>query len=592
MDARLGPKGDPTTVLPDVWTRGQVPSTDLGFNGGPPPMAKFSDGLSITAPPMAVTVPPTPLPNFDYGSTELGVAYVADAPFVVNPSNPAAVNSDGGPGPQGTGVGRLRTEEHANGAVQLAPVLPWNDGATMPDDNRAVAGHTASYGMGNKLGRPIDAVRARINRRDGGFALYDGARGGQAYIGTIPTKTAWSPWSGEQLDPNFIPLCLGVSSQNEFLVACGHNKATGRGQAVLIVNWGGPGNGLNGSFPFDFGVPMPGLCQSGVIIGMKIIGTIDLPIKWPTSISIATSRNTGSNRIEGADGNAAYLSQWDLSTQALRDAFMVKNGGWIASWGKIVVGSKEENKVVQLDATALFAGYRDQYFTTDANYVASRPQNPTAQWWGEYTLPDLTVWPYMKPEWVPTVTRTLDIARPTQAFMLETNDGAFTVSDESGMVRWFKDDGSPDGTLQLGANITRLNDDKYAGAGAILAVSRVARAVYGIISKQVAWTIQDSKLIDPVDAEVADTHGLEEREVTIADFAGKKIDNYRNTDLNLVTQGGAVFGIGPTAAADRLAADEAVKAGNTPNPTVKGLERTGSFATQGNPHRIAGSNVN
>ncbi len=606
MNARLGPAGDPAAALPDVWTRPQAPTMDFGFNGGPPPFANFSDGLFLFATPPPVTIPPTPKSNFDFGGTELAVAYVADASFAVNPNNPAALNSDGGPGPRGVGMGRLRTEDHSSGAVQLAPTIPYNDPRAMPDDQEAVVGHTASYGMGNKLGRVIDAVRARINRRDGGFGLYDGIRGGTAYVGTLPTHTAWSPWSGESLDSNFIPLCLAVSSQNEFLYIAGHDKATGTGKVWVIVNWGGGyyTNGALSNFPFDFFHPHPGLVQSGVIVGMKIVGSFDLPIKWPTSISCATSRNTLSNRIEGPDGNAAYLSKYDtslpgwtdtfdLSTQAGRDAFLAKNGGWIASWGKLVVASKEENKVVQIDATALYLGYRNQYFTTQALYDTTRPTGAiTGNYWQFYNTANAGVWPYMLPAWVPTVTRTLDIVRPTQAFMLETNDGAFVVADESGMLRWFKTDGTADGSLQLGPNITSIRDDKYVGGAAIIAVSRVARAVYGIRNKTVSWTIQDKKLVDPVDAEVIDTHGIEERSVSIADFAGKKIDNYRNTKIVFATQGGATFGTGPTAAADKTAADAAVKAGNTPNPPVEGLERTGSFALAGYPHHIAGSNVN
>lgn len=589
IDKRLGPKGDPAVVFPEVWTRPQVPTKDFGWNGGASEMGTYSQSLAVQASAVAAG---QPLPDFDFGADELGFGYVDDVPFVVNPTNPAAVNSDGGPGPQGVGLGRLRLEEHTQGMVKAIPCIPWNDPQTIPDE-RAASGHTASFGMGNKLGRYIKAVRGRINRYDGGFALCDKARGGQAYIATIPTNTAWSPWAGEQLDNNFIPLSLAVSSQNEFLFVGGHDKSTGTGKLVVIVNWGG--QDVEGKrFPFDLTQPMPGLLQSGVITGMKIIGTVDLPVKWPTSISIATSRNSGSDRIEGLDGNAAYLSSWDLSTKTNRDAFLTKNGGWISNWGKLVVAGKYENKVVQLDATSLFQGYRDQYFTTQANYDLTRPQNPGNAWYAIYNTTDQTVWPNMPAAWVPTVTRVLDIPRPTVAWMLETNDGAFVVADESGMLRWFKDNGTPDGTLQLGANITSIKDDKYAGVrnGALTVVSRVARTVYGVAGKAIKWTIQDSQLVDPVDAGTTDTHGIEDRGIWILDFDGKQIRMYRNTKLVFTTQGGAVFGTGPTAEADKLAADAAVAAWNTPNPPVENLEFTGAFALSGYPHTGADSNVN
>src|ERR1019366_2633530 len=74
MNARLGPAGDPTVPMPDVWTRPEVPTADMGWAGGTSAMGTFSQGLFVTAPPTPVTVPPTPLPNSDFGSDELGFA--------------------------------------------------------------------------------------------------------------------------------------------------------------------------------------------------------------------------------------------------------------------------------------------------------------------------------------------------------------------------------------------------------------------------------------------------------------------------------------------------------------------------------------
>ncbi len=597
MDARLGPKATGANPAPDVWTRGQVPTTDLGWLEGAPPMAMLSEGLSIIAPPPPVTNPPTDKPWYDFGSDELNIAAVDDAELVVNPSNPSAVNSDGGPGPQGLGVYRLRLEEHSHGGIQMKPVIPWNEPETVPD-KRAVMGHTASFGMGNKLGRCIQQARGRVNRYDGGFGLYDKARGGMAYIGTMCTNTAWSAWAGEQLDDNFIPLCMAVSSQNEFLFVGVHDGSTNTGKLVVVVNWGSLNAG-EGQFPFDFREPMPGLVQSGVVLGMKIIGTVDLPVKWPTSISVATSRSWN-DRIEGADGNAAYLRDWDLSTKALRDLFLAKNRGWIADWGEIVIASKEENKVVQVDATTLYQGYRDQYFTTDEKWAASRPQNPGESWWKVYNTADQSVWPNMAASFTPTVTRTIDLTRPTVAWMLETNDGAFVVGDEAGVLHWYKDDGSVDGTLQLGANITSIRDDKYKGGvrtGNLVVTSRGARTVYGVTGKEVKWQLNDQKLGDPVDAGTADTHGIEDRSIWVLDFSGKRVCHYRNTKIVLATQGGGILGTGPTTQADKAAYDAALAAqaagGTDPLPPIReDLEFLGSFDLPGHPVSGTDSNVN
>jgi hypothetical protein len=45
---------------------------------------------------------------------------------------------------------------------------------------------------------------------------------------------------------------------------------------------------------------------------------------------------------------------------------------------------------------------------------------------------------------------------------------------------------------------------------------------------------------------VADTHGIEVPLVTVADFQGRQILNYRYGILKFVTQGGAQFPVGPT----------------------------------------------
>ncbi len=44
---------------------------------------------------------------------------------------------------------------------------------------------------------------------------------------------------------------------------------------------------------------------------------------------------------------------------------------------------------------------------------------------------------------------------------------------------------------------------------------------------------------------MADTHGIETSLITVADFRGRKIVNYRFSRVVFATQGGAKFGLGP-----------------------------------------------
>jgi hypothetical protein len=57
--------------------------------------------------------------------------------------------------------------------------------------------------------------------------------------------------------------------------------------------------------------------------------------------------------------------------------------------------------------------------------------------------------------------------------------------------------------------------------------------------------LRDERLLDPVHAEIADTHGIEAQIVTVADFKGRKVLNYRCGPVVFATNGGAKYGCGP-----------------------------------------------
>lgn len=57
--------------------------------------------------------------------------------------------------------------------------------------------------------------------------------------------------------------------------------------------------------------------------------------------------------------------------------------------------------------------------------------------------------------------------------------------------------------------------------------------------------LRDARLLDPVFVEVPDTHGIETSLLTVADFKGRQIINYRYSPVVFATQGGAKFGMGP-----------------------------------------------
>jgi hypothetical protein len=57
-------------------------------------------------------------------------------------------------------------------------------------------------------------------------------------------------------------------------------------------------------------------------------------------------------------------------------------------------------------------------------------------------------------------------------------------------------------------------------------------------------SLRDARLTDPVFAEVSDAHGVETSLLMAADFKGRKIVNYRYSQVHFATQGGAKFGMG------------------------------------------------
>jgi hypothetical protein len=101
---------------------------------------------------------------------------------------------------------------------------------------------------------------------------------------------------------------------------------------------------------------------------------------------------------------------------------------------------------------------------------------------------------------------------------------------------------------RVGQNPTCLTAQKYV-TDTIIAVSRGDREIAWIkddnSGARVIRRMRDSRLIDPVHAEMADTHGIEASIITVADFHGRKILNYRFGRVVFELQGGAIFGMGP-----------------------------------------------
>ncbi len=565
VDLRLGATAPDGMSVPTVWERPQVPTTDVGE--GRPERADYSEGLGVQVPASA---------RWDYSSSEANILHNSDIELVVAPG--ATVAQAGTE--IGIGVIRLRTLEAADGVISEFPARAWNGwDSAIPD------GHSLGFigDMREKLGRVIDIARAKINSYDIGFVLCDESRGGTGYVGTVGTQTGRTFW-GQALPAGKIPISIALSSKNEFLFIGVHDRATGKGQLLVYWMWAGmdlqdkaqPGHG----FPPDFRFAHPGLLNSGTVTGMKLFGTFDLPVKWPTSIDCVCSPNTTGDRIENPEHNAAYLSEWDLSTQDGRDAFFAINGGWISTWGKMCVTSSYESLAVMIDFTPLFAGVRDQYFTTEEKYEETRYADPGPSWWAAYSLSDPMQFPWgvqSKPEWAPVIGLPFAVPTPKDMLMSEGGDAQVACACADGNVRFFNFDGTPNGSIQVGDNPVNISHDKYGGirAAGTVVTCRASRSVVILSgwgpSATVLFTLQDSVLIDPVAADVQDTHNISMRLITVCDRNGKSIRNYRVSNLS-IPQDGRNIAMGPDGLAE--------------------VERGGSFDIDGHPFALSDSNVN
>lgn len=562
-------------TFPDLYLRPLIAAPDDGPNVH---MLRVSEGVGDWA---AI---PEGQQN-DFSSTDSQVYFVPDAALVVDKTGAWKANS-------GIGINRGRIAEQSNFATNLSFDEPWND---QYEPDPATSGHLQHSKDHELIGRPIAGARGMARHDDGGLVLYE-----KGYVGTVGTKTSFSPWSGTELPANKKVTNIAVTSWNEFALVTCHDETTGKGELCVIALWGG-NQGVPGWLKIYHGWQQshPGAPDIGQYTGMKILGYVDLGIAYPTAVSCATERRQG--RVEEPSGNAGALGQYDLNDQASRDIFANGNNKDVfARWGMAVVVSKTENKAVYVDLTALFVGYREYYTTTQELYDLTKPAHPDLEWWKwfPYGPGSEASWPYAfshKPEWTPTVSAIVSVPSPTSVLVSEQGGGQLAVGTEGGMIYFWK--GIPsvgtapvsDGSMQVGPNITSLAYNKYKGAirsTKFLAVSRGDRAVYFISNMgpgaKVDVTIRDARMKDPVHVTMVDTHGIEVELILVSDFLGKQVLAYRTSVLEYATQNAKTFGTGPNSKADQ-------EAGNPPSTEP---ECTGVKAIPGRPFQTDNSNVN
>lgn len=504
----------------------------------------------------------------DYSSTEAQVAYVGDNALVIDKSGAWSAND-------GIGLSRLTVENMSNSSLGIFP-----QAVAMP------ASYVGEWMQSNHqdettIGHPIGIARAYGHWTNGGMIVFS-----NGFVASDGTSTAYCLLRF-QMETGKKPTAIALTSSSEFTLITCIDTATGAGQLAVYANYTGKrlqSEGGISSFYHDWPEPHPGLPSIGNFVGAQLLGYVDLGMNFPTGVSAVASRT--SDRINAADGNAGTLGDKDLSLQTTRDEFTTGNNTtFISTWGFAVVISKTENKAVYVDMTAMFAGYKTQYTTTQVLYDATLPPSG-ANYWQEYKD---CAWPPRfadKPAWVPTVTATIAVTAPTAVIISEHGAGDLAIGCEDGMVRFWT--GGPgaggttpttNGSIQAGRNITCMTYNKYASQNGIryagfFAVSRGDRRIdmfsdWGSAAT-ITKTLRDNRMVDPVHCEVYDTHGIECGGFTVCDYNGKQVLQYRYTDATFTNFGGAVYHI--NAGAD--------------------WECTGVLAFPGKPIVVSGANVN
>ncbi len=441
---------------------------------------------------------------------------------------------------KGIGVERVTIIEWSNGCFIEKPEPPWHGGfGTEP-----TAGLWSKV-AGNGLGMPLAAARGMGGWSNCGVIVFS-----SGFLGTAGTVTGHANDPYTSLPRNKVPTAISITNKSEFALVTVIDTDRMKGQVAVFALQGG---GKKAHFAHEWHEDLPGAANVGWLTDMKLLGYIDLPdMALPTGIC-AVGNHTG-GRLSGRDGNAGRLAEYDLNKQEDRDVFNKGgNGHYASSAGYAVVISKFEGKVTFIDLQPLFAKIRDMYFTTAENFKKSRDVGKGPKQW-PYTFD-------ADPTWKPAVIKTLDVQHPTAVIapmdgkakgraLVASRDGTLTLYSVGGLATEDEakaEDIAEVGTTTIGHNPVWLAYTK-GNSSTVLAVSRGDREIEWIKidgdNAEVTKRLRDNRLIDPVYLEVADTHGISTSLLTVADFKGKKILNYRYSQLVFATQGGAKFGMG------------------------------------------------
>lgn len=499
----------------------------------------------------------------DFSSTHAQVLYVPDKP--------------GDPG-----VDRISILDMASMVFSCKPEPTWW-GGTHPEP--AVTTPAWMQASGGQLGMPVAMTRAYGNWANSGLMIFT-----SGLVGAAGTCTSQSKHPFLMLPKGKIPTAISITNKSEFALITVWDVEKLQGQVAVLALESMNKESLMGLY--EWHEQHPGLPSVGGLRAMKLLGFIDLPFATPTAITAVGNRTHTWITLAGKN---SFPRDVDLAKPEMRESFYSgENNDILDTAGFAVVTSRYENKATFIDLQPLFAFYREMYFTTQENYQRTRDQGPEPKRWPFAFETD--------PRAKPVVVKTVPVKEPT-AVRATVSGGAAArvyIATMEGRLQIWRVGGlateaaassgeiGQSGEVRVGRNPTCLAYNKNPGWGSpdtmnneIIVVSRGDREVQWVHftssatgdTGEITKRLRDpQRLLDPVFAEVADTHGTESYVISVLDFKGRKVVNYRFGPVVFHTNGGKRFDMGP----DGKAA----------------FECGGMMSFPGFPFAISGTNVN
>lgn len=526
---RLGPDGSSTKKAPLMYLPPSKPC----------PFARNNGGMTYE-----IGGPPTKEAG-DFSSTQAQVLYATEG---------------------GVGLDRILTLDMQNMCFSEKPEPPWWGGF------RPEPAMMEWRKKGAMPGGPVGIARGLGTWSNHAVIVF---RNG--LVATAGTATSQSTHPVCQLPPEKVPTAVAVTPRNEMaLITVIDTKQRKAQLAVLALESHAP------NFAHDWHGRYPLLPSAASFSDIKLLGFVDLPILFPSAVG--GSGNSTGGWLHSTSGANALPRDIDLSKADVRASFLKGNNDqWVSSSGYAVVLSRAESKAVFVDLQPLFAAVKEAYFTPDG-FAKTRDLGPKPKQWPTTFEAE--------PAMTPKVVTIVDVPKPVSVLVRATGgEHARTfIGLQEGEIVSFKVAGLATGApvdagsvkeaarLKVGRNPVWMATKGLPGGSDVgfIVVSRGDRALQWVkfTKDQGAITreLRDERMIDPVYAEIQDTHGIETQIVTVADFKGRKVINYRCSPVVFATNGGAKYGCGPKGA------DEFECGGFMPFP--------------GNPIAVCGTNVN